>query len=331
MIDDVSYQIKHVDFQDIDATRFKWLPQNQLTNSLPKTCISDGISVDKITGDAELKRNNFTLYIHQYSELTVKELRASFYRMVDIILMKFSEGFNPQKTIKISLREYMAICNLDSINKARIQLNADLEIFYRVSVSYQSLIKSDSHSEMRLCQDFEIKNSVIHATLGDKFYNMLLSKNMKRMLIPVLVLQCNFKKNPNSYFIGRKLSEYERVNFNKKHNCVISIKSLLKACPNLKNWEKSKHKKRDVVQAFYRDMVFLEEQIGWHYCKAKGEALSDDETKRMGNDDFSTFIDLYIQYTFEKEYRDLMNAHIKPLNIKAIKLNSQKKFKRKKK
>ena len=331
MIDVVSGQIKTVDFQSVNAKRYKWLPQSQVTNSIPKTYISDGISVDHITGDAELKRDNFTLYIHQYSSLTVKELRASFHRMVDIILIKFSEGFNHQKTIKISLREYMKICNLDSVKRARIQLNTDLEIFYRVSVSYQSPIKSNNCSEIRLCQDFDIKNSVIYATLGDKFYNMLLSKCMKRMLIPVLVLQCNFRKNPNSYFLGRKLSEYERVNFNKKHNRVISIKSLLKACPNLKSWEQSKQKKRDIVQAFYRDMEFLEEQIGWNYCNAKGEVLSNEETKRIANDDFSTFIDLYIQYTFEDEYRDLMNAHIKPINIKAIKHTSQKKFKPKKK
>ena len=226
----------------------------------------------------------------------------------------------------------MKTCNLDSVRRVREQLKTDLEIFYKCSVSYQSPkgIKGDNYKEMRLCQDYVIKNSIIDVTLGEKFYEMLNSNNMKRMLMPIIVLQCNFRKNPNSYFLGRKITEYDRINFNKEHNNVISIKSLLKECPNLKNWEKSKQKKRDIVQAFYRDMCFLEEQIGWEYCKAKGEPLNDIELELIADDDFNTFINIYIKYDFTKDYLDLMKNHIKPINTKAIKHNA-KKFKQKKK
>jgi hypothetical protein len=310
-----------------------WVPQNQITNSLPKTFVKDGVEIDYHTGDAKLKRDNFTLYINQYSSLTVKELRASFHRMIDIILIKLSEGFNHEKTIKVALRDYIKICGLDSIKEARKQLNTDLEIFFRCSVSYQSPkgIKSCNYSEMRLCQDYDIENSIIYVTLGDKFYNMLISKSMSRMLIPIVILQCNFRKNPNSFFLGRKLSEYYRANFNKNHNNVIAVKSLLKCCPQLKNWEKSTQKKRDILQAFERDLAFLEEQIGWHYCRAKGEELNEEENENIANDDFPTFINLYIKYNFTEEYKDLMKANIKPINQKALRNNARKKFKRKKK
>jgi len=293
----------------------KWLVQNNVTNNMSRTFVSDGIEIDNITGHAKLARGSFTLYIHQYSDLSVKDLRASFFRMIDIILIKFSESFTPNKAIKIKVRDYMKMCNLDSVRHARKQLRTDLDIFYRCSVSYQSQkgVKSDECKEMRLCQDYDIKNREMITTLGDKFYDMLSSNNMKRMLMPIVVLQCNFKTNPNSYSLGRKITEYDRINFNKNHNNVISIKSLLKECPKLKDWEKSQQKKRDVVQAFNRDMHFLEEQIRWEYCKAKGEPLNDKELELIENDDFNTFINLYIKYDFTKEYVDLMNTHIKPI------------------
>ena len=118
---------------------------------------------------------------------------------------------------------------------------------------------------------------------------------------------------------------------NKNHNNVIAVKSLLKCCPQLKNWEKSTQKKRDILQAFERDLAFLEEQIGWHYCRAKGEELNEEENENIANDDFPTFINLYIKYNFTEEYKDLMKANIKPINQKALRNNARKKFKRKKK
>lgn len=301
--------------QNHESQSHKWLVQNNVTNNISKTFVSDGIERDGVKGDAKLERGPFTLYIHQYSDLSVKDLRASFFRMIDIILIKFSESFTPDKTIKIKVRDYMKMCNLDSIRRAREQLKIDLNIFFKCAVSYQSPkgVKSETCSEMRLCQDYYIKNSEMSTTLGDKFYDMLSSNSMKRMLMPIVVLQCNFKKNPNSYFLGKKITTYDRINFNKNHNNVISIKSLLKECPKLKDWEKSKQKKRDIVQAFNRDMHFLEEQIRWEYCKAKGEPLNDEELKLIENDDFNTFINLYIKYDFTKEYLDLMTAHIKPI------------------
>lgn len=301
--------------QNHESQSHKWLVQNNVTNNMSRTFVSDGIEIDNITGHAKLARGPFALYIHQYSDLSVKDLRASFFRMIDIILIKFSESFTPDKTIKIKVRDYMKMCNLDSVRHARKQLRTDLDIFFRCSVSYQSQkgVKSDECKEMRLCQDYDIKNREMITTLGDKFYDMLSSNNMKRMLMPIVVLQCNFKTNPNSYFLGKKITTYDRINFNKNHNNVISIKSLLKDCPKLKDWEKSKHKKRDVVQAFNRDMRFLEEQIRWEYCKAKGEPLNDEELELIENDNFNTFINLYIKYDFTQEYVDLMTAHIKPI------------------
>ena len=72
-------------------------------------------------------------------------------------------------------------------------------------------------------------------------------------------------------------------------------------------------------------MSFLEEQIGWHYCGAKGRKLTEEETEKIADDDFDTFINLYIQYAFEDEYCDLMKTHIKPINQKAIRLNQNRK------
>jgi len=290
-----------------------WHPQNQLINHLPATFLEDGLVIDDITGNAILKRGSFTLYINQYSSLSVKALRASFHRMFSAILVRFSDYFPAQKTIKFPLRDYMKLCNIESIDRARIQLNDDLQILYQCSVAYQSTIKVDNYSEMRLCQDFDIKNSVISITFGDKFFDMLVAKNMKRMLVPIIVLQCNFRDNPNSFFLGRKLSEYERINFNKKHNCVISVKTLLKACPNLKNWAKSKQRKRDIVRPFERDMNFLEDQIRWEYCNAKGFNLTAEQIDSIADEDFKTFIELYIKYAFSDAYTNLMEANIKPL------------------
>jgi len=300
-----------------ESQSHKWLVQNNVTNNMSRTFVSDGIEIDDVTGDATLERGNFTLYIHQYSSLSVKDLRASFHRMIDIILIKFSESFTPNKAIKIKVRDYMKMCNLDNIRRAREQLKIDLDIFFNCSVSYQSqkVVKSDDCRRMHLCNSYDplLTNSSIEIILGDEFYNQLSSNKTKRMLIPIVVLQCNFRKNPNSYFLGKKITTYDRINFNKNHNNVISIKSLLKECPKLKDWEKSQQKKRDVVQAFNRDMHFLEEQIRWEYCKAKGEPLNDKELELIENDDFNTFINLYIKYDFTKEYVDLMNTHIKPI------------------
>ena len=54
--------------------------------------------------------------------------------MIDVLFIKFSESFNPDKTIKIKLRDYMKTCNLDSLRGVREQLKTDLEIFYKCSV-----------------------------------------------------------------------------------------------------------------------------------------------------------------------------------------------------
>jgi hypothetical protein len=289
-----------------------WTIQNAPINILCSTSFKDDFSLDLIEDVATIHNSGLTLCINQYSTLTVKELRVSLYRMIDCLLHKFVSNFDLQKTVTLTLKEYMQLCNLSDTKTARKQLKDDLQIWYNCSMSYtlDTSSQDKSYPQMRLCQDHnDIKNSILSFTLGDKFFDMLKSRSMHRMLLPVIVLQSNPMKNPNSYFLGKKIFIYYRSNFNKNRKTIISVKNLLKNCPNLKNWKTVKNKSQLIQSPFERDMDFLSPQIKWYYCKSGGVKYTEEELTTFS---FKEFTNAYIEFETQKEYIDLMHSKIKP-------------------
>ena len=284
---------------------FSTIRQGTSTNALTKLRATEGkgLTIDQITGDATIKNGNFILTIPKYEQLT--GLKTSTYQLLDAITVALTESGAKSPTVTLPLEEYMKRRGLKDRKEAKTQAKADMEILRGASFSWEERRgkKTESYSFVNLADSGEIRrNGDIVFTYGTTFYNILLGYPV--MPYPAQLQTLNSKRNPNSYYLLRKIAEHKNMNIGKKNEDIIAVKTLLSIAPYIPSYDEVMSGNRNIadriIGVFERDMDALETTLSWNYCHSLDQPLTDEELNTMS---YATFEGLMI-HTEWRNYPD---------------------------
>jgi hypothetical protein len=207
--------------------------------------------------------------------------------------------------VTLSLEEYMKKRGLKDKKEARKQVTDDLETLFNAKISFKEKRKKGQEQDfhdIRIIDSKGIRKGIINVTFGTVFYNILLGYPI--MPYPAQLWALNSKRNPNSFYLLRKIAEHKNMNVGKKNEDIIAVKTLLAVAPNLPSYEEvmatGRQLTQRIIEPFERDMDALEDTLTWTYCHSNNTPLTDEELSSMSYD---TFINLLIKIDW-KQYPD---------------------------
>ncbi|MBR0074131.1 MAG: hypothetical protein IJP96_00040 [Synergistaceae bacterium] len=294
-----------ISFEELDKDRtqnkFTLMRNGTATNQIMKipSKKKQQFSLDTITGTAKIRRDNFLVTFEKFSE--IQGLRTSTKKLLDELMIKFTEGNGKSLVVNLSLDEHMTIRGLKDEKEARKQVKEDLETLSNMTLTFNQKIdgKPKDFINLKIIGTHGIKNGIISAAFDIGFHELILK--YQPMPIPQAFLALNDNRNPNAYLLGRRISLHKNMNYGSKNEDIISVSTLLETCPNVPTKEEVAQKdrmyKQKIIEPFEAGMNALEgtEIFTWEYCHSKGEPLTDEELKNM---DYEIFINLLIKITW---------------------------------
>lgn len=278
--------------------KFRTTKQGPATNALTKisTVRNKSIVVDAITGLATIERGGLTVHIADYVSKDIK-LKASTHRLLDALTVRFAETGGKGPTVEMPLSEYMELCGLSDAKEARKQVKEDLEALYSLTLSYKGKGKhSLDFVDFRLCDSKGIVNGVIFFNFSRPLYGVLMQYPIMRL--PNEYFKLNSKRNPNSSYFLRKISEQKNMNAGTPTADIISVQTLLNSTDELPRYEDIASTGRidqRIIRPFERDLDALSNILTWEYCHSKGAPLTAAELSSM---DYALFRSLLIKITW---------------------------------
>lgn len=282
----------HID--SVSRNSFRIMKQSSAMNKLstlkatPKTLFETG-------GESVcIEKDNLKISFENLAALGTG-LKTTTHRLADALMIKFTELGSKEKTVTLSLDEYMKLCDLKNSTEIRKQVNADLKTLLNMRVSFKkSSNREQSMQDINLCSEVKIKNNIIFFTFSDDFF--IIMKTMPVMPYPEKLFRINLKKNPNSYYFLKKISEHKKMNYFKKNADTLSVRTLLGCTPELPSYDEVVNTDRAVgrriIEPFERDMNELSDILRWEYCHSNGMVLSDEE---LVNFNYHIFFGLLIK------------------------------------
>lgn len=261
---------------------FSTIRQGNATNALTKLRAVEGrtATIDTVTGTATITKGNFSVTIPNYDKLS--GLKTSTYQLLDAITVAFTETGAKSPAVIIPLTAYMERRGLKDRKEAKNQVKADLEVLRQASITGEEKRgkNTSSYSFVNIADSGEIRrNGDIVFTFGNTFYQMLLGYPV--MPYPAQLQTLNNKRNPNSYYLLRKIAEHKNMNIGKANEDIIAVKTLLSVAPFIPSYEEvmraDKHLDQRIIKPFERDMDALTDTLNWEYCHHNGQPLADAE------------------------------------------------------
>lgn len=300
--------------------------QGNATNALTKLRAVEGktATIDPVTGTATITKGSFTLTIPNYGKLS--GLKTSTYQLLDAITVALTESGAKSPAVVIPLSAYMERRGLKDRKEAKNQVKADLEVLRQASITGEEKRgkNTKAYSFVNVADSGEVRrNGDIVFNFGTTFYNMLLGYPI--MPYPEQLQTLNNNRNPNSYYLLRKVAEHKNMNVGKKNEDIIAVKTLLAVAPFLPSCEEVMAGNRNIadriITPFERDMDALGDTLQWYYCHTNGEQLPDTELQALS-------YDLFITLNVKTEWRSYPDQTAR-LTRKAERTEQAKKPKRK--
>ena len=295
---------------------------NQLTKTKPST--KRNTTIDPITGTATITQGSLTITIPHFEELM--SFKTSTHQLLDALTEVFTAQGASTPAVSLSLEEYMSKRGLKDRKEARKQADSDLETLFNAKISFKEKRRKggeQDYHDMRIIDSKGIQNGVINVTFGSTFSSVL--SGYPVMPYPTQLYRLG-KKNPNSYYFLRKLSEHKNMNIETANEDIIAVKTLLTSTPNLPTYEEVMATGRQITQRiiepFERDMNALEDTLSWHYCHRNGEPLTDEELSKELT--YEAFEKLLIKATWREDYPE-NEARRKEIRAKRAKKRTSKK------
>lgn len=288
-----------------EKSTFSTIRQGTATNTLTKIKPSTkrNTIIDTITGTATITQGNLSITIPDFTKL--KGFRTSTYQLLDALTVALTETGAKSPAVALSLEEYMKKRGLKDKKEARKQVTDDLETLFNATISFKEKRKKGQEQDfhdIRIIDSKGIRKGIINVTFGTAFYKILLGYPI--MPYPAQLWELNSKRNPNSFYLLRKIAEHKNMNVGKKNEDIIAVKTLLAVAPYLPSYEEVMNTdraiSRRIIEPFERDMDALEDTLTWTYCHSNNTPLTDEELSSMSYD---TFINLLIKIDW-KQYPD---------------------------
>lgn len=264
-----------------------YIRQGVATNTLTKMMATKkNTTVDPITGKATIKRGQAKLTF-------AKDMppRVSTYQLFDAMTEVLTQTGAKAPLVQLPLTAYMERRKISDRKAAREQVQQDLDTLYNASISYREHRrngKDQDFLDMRICDLKGIKNGVIYFSFGSALYMQL--RNYPIMPAQPILYQINGKRNPNSYFLMRKIMEHKNMNAGKKNEDLIAVTTLLSVCDTIPSYEDvmqgNRHITERIIEPFERDLNALADTLSWEYCHSNGTPLTDEELEQFNYDVF---------------------------------------------
>lgn len=285
---------------DKEKSTFSTIRQGTATNALTKVKPSTkkNTVIDPITGTATITQGSLTitipdLTIPDFTELT--GFKTSTYQLLDALTVALTETGAKSPVVALSLEEYMAKRGLKNKKEARKQATADLETLFNAKISFKEKRRKGQEQDfhdIRIIDSKGIRKGIINVSFGTSFYNILLGYPI--MPYPAQLWTLNANRNPNSFYLLRKIAEHKNMNVGKKNEDTIAVKTLLAVAPNLPSYEEvmatGRQLNQRIIEPFERDMDALEDTLTWTYCHSNNSPLTDEELASLSYDTFKSLL-----------------------------------------
>lgn len=249
---------------------FSKIHQGKATNELAKiqTVIDNPAQLNLYGGAIITTDKDYKLFIERYHELT-NGVRPTAKMLLDALVIKLTEGGHKDTLVKLPLSEYMDMRGLKDIKSAREQVKEDIRALDRLRIEYREKLKGKQGDFLNVSISGGtngIVRGIIVFRFNQDFFNVLIKYPI--MPYPKEILSLNPKKNPNSPYLLRRISEHKNMNYFKSNADIISVKTLLKASPELPKYEDIKDMgqiEQRIITPFERDMDAIS-TFKWYYC-----------------------------------------------------------------
>lgn len=245
----------------------------------------------------------FSAYTHQIFDIMVIKLtelnalrmhRANQERTVYIPLQKIMEYIGTPKT-KASRDNFLKRL------KQEMNLLAAISLDWSENKKVKGNLEHVKHINIRILSEYYIRKGTLVVTFAEEFADCLINSYV--MDFPLWLLK-NDNRNPNMYFIAKKLAFHVGMknNVKKGSNECISIRALLDTVPTIPTIDEVDacdpgHWRRRVVDPLENALNQLQNlgYLEWSYCGRSQTMLDDDDVERHKSN-FYVFRDLYIKF-----------------------------------
>lgn len=294
--------------------------QGPLTNRLSAISPKTEALVDPVTNEARLENGALSIFLENYDQLARTDGRAgrggrlagyrtSTHKLLDLVVTRFTSQVRYGKTgemntrVEISLEEWISLLGKTStpstVKNVRRTVNEDLNILYATSLEWRENApggQGKNFKKTRLVSQIGIENSVIHVTLTNEIAEYLNTSFL--MGYNLRLLGCP-ERNPSTYHCGKKLllqyNAARRQAGKDPEYALISVKSLLEACPDIPTPEQvdDAHYQRRILQPLEGALDSLD-FVEWDYSNPRGRPLSKQQVEKL---DFHEVMELFVRFS----------------------------------
>lgn len=296
---------------------------NMLAAVSTTTRHGSNVIVDPITDEGRLEGGSgkLTVFLTQYSSLS--GLKVSTGKLLDALIMKFTaqNGYrqSPDKmntSVTLPLKEYLHMLgrdcpddekkNKNQLDMLRRSVSSDLNTLFNISIEWsESTGRNGDNSKrdymrMRLITSQGISKGNILVNISPELSSYLCNSYIMNYHVRLLAVD---ERLQSAYHTGRKLLQV--LNFAKRRDSdntggIISVKSLLEACPDIPSLAYVSHNgrryDRDIIKPMESALGELERVglINWNYCNAGGVPFDSEQLEKI---DYKLILDSYISFT----------------------------------
>ena len=266
---------------------------------------------EQIIDDVHIELSNF-------DKLKINDNVRKLFHILTIGLTKqipyeaTTEQILKGRRVSLSLDEYMNLCGLTDRKEARKQLRSNAETLYNISLEFDEKSKiidpetgkrkyRKRHWKTRLLDIQAMEEAITDSKIIVYFTIDIADYLSKSFIMPfnLQALTIDTNKYRHAYALQHKLSVYYNLNRAKHKHIRISVKKLLKACPDMPTPEevKDRHYKQQIIDPLEKSLIAIRDVypiIDWHYCNSGGKPLTVEQQEKY---DFNDWQNWLVEYT----------------------------------
>lgn len=259
------------------------------TSKVENRCFDENRDVmTYVTEDIEIAISDF-----MKNGLTQKSVAAQM--LFHIMLIEFT--VLKSKAFDLSLKRYMEYRGLKDTKTAREQFKRDLDLWYRVSVTFkENKIKKKPrlYKAMRILQaNPDLERGAARIVFTDEFYKYLLSVSNQIQQFPLPILRLSAQHDKYAYLIGSYLSYLERVQAGEPNQYHIKTATVLEQCefPTLEETQRQPERITDPFIKALKRLVKIGYLTRYEFIETNGKKADEN---RLNEYDY--FITLCLDY-----------------------------------
>lgn len=268
--------------------------------------------------------DDITMSITDFIENGLTQKSVSAQQLFHIMMIEFTRTKSQQ--IELTLSQYMEYRGLKDEKTAREQFKRDLNLWYRLDVTFIEKKKRNKplpFERMRIIEaEPNLKYGKAVIVFTSLFYSYLMYISDQIEQFPLCLLKLSAQHDKYAYIMGTYLSYLERVQAGEPNQYRLKVCTILESCNFPTIEEMSRHADR-IITAFIKAANKLIE-IGYLHKYELWDGKKRLDSSQIMTDNYDWFCDLYFEYATTapgQEHlinaRNAQKAHARELKDKA--------------